>query len=377
MVIGLWRRNRRTKTFIDQLTGQLDATRAGAVREKAVIPDADQPGRQHMQKEAAKELVDVQGKQLLGVAVCVVAIAEADTLTVEGDDPGVADGDAVGVVGQIAEDLLRPAEGRLAVDDPIGRTGLSQKQVEGDGVGEHPLGQLERPLTPRLAQGPRQQRAKATREHHDRKEEGGLGSGTPLPARNREAAARHHAMDVRMERQRLSLGVKHAQAAGLDLESAVSNVDECSTCGSEQQVVEDARGMQSKDVEPLGHGEDHVEIGHGKQLGTASLEPSSASRGAAARTGAIAAGVPLNVLVTALVTLLPLPAEGGRAACADRTQGFTLCGRGPVGAQERLASSSYDRAEIGLGGHASLARALDGGTQNMVERTGHVAQRRG
>lgn len=52
-------------------------------------------------------------------------------------------------------------------------------------------------------------------------------------------------------------------------------------------------------------------------------------------------------------------------------------GRGPVGAQERLAPSLYDRAEVRLGGHTSLARALDGGTQDTFERADHVAQRRG
>ncbi len=162
MIIGLWRRDRRKKTPPDQLTGQIDVPSAGAVGEKAVVTDADQSRREHMQQKAAQELVDLEGQQLLGVAVCVVAIAETDALAVEGDDSGVADGDAVGVVGEIAEDLLRSAEGRLAVDDPIGGTGPCQEQVQGDRVGEHPLGQLERPLTPRLAQGPRQQRAKAT-----------------------------------------------------------------------------------------------------------------------------------------------------------------------------------------------------------------------
>jgi len=85
----------------------------------------------------------------------------------------------------------------------------------------------------------------------------------------------------------------------------------------------------------------------------------------------------LNVLVAAVVTLLPLPAEGGRATCADRTQGFALRSRGSVGAQEGLASSSYDRAEVRLGGHASLARDLWDGAQNAFEGTDHVAQRRG
>jgi hypothetical protein len=62
-----------------------------------------------MQQEAAQELVGVQGEELLCVALCVVAIAERDGFAVEGDDPGVADGDAVGVVGEIRENLLRSA----------------------------------------------------------------------------------------------------------------------------------------------------------------------------------------------------------------------------------------------------------------------------
>ena len=103
-----------------------------------------------MQQEAAKELVDIEGKELLGIAVCVVAIAERDAFAVEGDDARVADGDAVGVVGEIPENLLRSAEGRLAVDDPVGRTGPCEEQVEGDGVGEHSLRKRERPLAPRF-----------------------------------------------------------------------------------------------------------------------------------------------------------------------------------------------------------------------------------
>lgn len=171
---------------------------------------------------------------------------------------------------------------------------------------------------------------------------------------DRKAATRYDAMDVGVEGEGLSPGVKHAQAAGLDLKPAVSDVDERPSGGSEQQVVENARCVQSEDVEHLGHGEDHVEIGHGQKLSTTSLEPSGASRRTATGTGAVAAGVPLNVLVTAAITLLPLPAESGRAACADRTQGLSLRGRGPVGAQKDLTSSSYDRAEIRLGSHRSL-----------------------
>ena len=85
-----------------------------------------------MQQKAAKELVDIEGEQLFGIAMCVIAMAKADVCAVEGDDPGVADGDAVSVVGEISENLLWSAERRLAVHDPVGGGGSCQEQVEGD-----------------------------------------------------------------------------------------------------------------------------------------------------------------------------------------------------------------------------------------------------
>lgn len=85
----------------------------------------------------------------------------------------------------------------------------------------------------------------------------------------------------------------------------------------------------------------------------------------------------MDVLVTAAVALLALPAEGGCAACADRTQGFALRSRGSPVAQKGLASSSYDRAEIRLGVHASLGHGLGCGTENALERTNHVPEHGG
>jgi len=189
-----------------------------------------------MQQEAAQELVDIEGEPLVGIAVCVVAIAEADLLAVEREDPGVADGDAVGVVGEISEDLLRSTERRLAVDDPVRGGGPCQEQVESDRVGKDSFGERERALTACLAEKAGQQTSEAAREDLDGKEERGLGNRAPLLAMNRKAAARYDAMDVRMQSERLSPGVKHAQATGLDLQAAVGNVNEGSTGGSEQQV---------------------------------------------------------------------------------------------------------------------------------------------
>ena len=83
-----------------------------------------------------------------------------------------------------------------------------------------------------------------------------------MPAVNREAAARNDTMNVGVQGQGLSPGVKHAEAAGLDLKTAACDVNESPTGGSEQQVVKDTRCVQSEDMEHLGDGEDHVEVRH-------------------------------------------------------------------------------------------------------------------
>ena len=126
MIAERSRRDRENEALTDEPACEVDAASAYAIREKAVVADANEPGREHVQQKAPEELVDVESEELLGVAVCVVAIAEADTLAVEGDDAGVADGDAVGVVGQIREYLLGTCERRLTVHDPIGGTGASE-----------------------------------------------------------------------------------------------------------------------------------------------------------------------------------------------------------------------------------------------------------
>ena len=49
----------------------------------------------------------------------VVSPTEGDAIVFEVHEPMVGDSDAVGVAGQIVEDVSRTAEGRLGVDHPI------------------------------------------------------------------------------------------------------------------------------------------------------------------------------------------------------------------------------------------------------------------
>jgi hypothetical protein len=75
-----------------------------------------EPGRQKVEQEAADELVGAERHDAL--AVCAIAaiilVAEGDAGRVEGEQPPVRDGDAVGVAREIASTASGPAKGGLA-----------------------------------------------------------------------------------------------------------------------------------------------------------------------------------------------------------------------------------------------------------------------
>ena len=87
------------------------------------MADAVEAARQHVEEEAADELVGRERHGLEPVAAFdpIVFPLEGDTLVIERDEPGVRDRDAVGVAGEIGEDGLRPGERSLGVDDPCDR----------------------------------------------------------------------------------------------------------------------------------------------------------------------------------------------------------------------------------------------------------------
>ena len=61
----------------------------------------------------------------------IVSPAEGDAIVLEGHEAMVGDGDAMGVAGQVVENLFDTAEGWLGVDDPVLLTKLPEKVAEG------------------------------------------------------------------------------------------------------------------------------------------------------------------------------------------------------------------------------------------------------
>ena len=95
------------------------------IREQAVIPQAVEAAREHMQEDAPDELRRGQGHGLLPrcVGTAVVGVAEPDLPRVEGEEPLVGDGDPMRVPTDVIEHLVGPGEGWLGVDHPVGLPG--------------------------------------------------------------------------------------------------------------------------------------------------------------------------------------------------------------------------------------------------------------
>ena len=94
------------------------------------MADANQAAGQNVKQEAAQELMGGNGHDLLLAAVSIVSPAEGDAIVFEGHEPMVGDGDAMGVAGQVVENMFGAAEGWLGVDDPVLLAELPEEVAE-------------------------------------------------------------------------------------------------------------------------------------------------------------------------------------------------------------------------------------------------------
>ena len=114
----------------EQLTNACDVAGAGAFGEQALVADAVQAFWQHVDEEAADELVCAERHLLVSIAAvdAIIFPLEGDAALVEGNQAAVGDGDAVGVARQIGQHRLGSAEWPFCVDDPLR---LVQRRQEG------------------------------------------------------------------------------------------------------------------------------------------------------------------------------------------------------------------------------------------------------
>jgi hypothetical protein len=97
----------------------LERSTASSVGEEAEVADADQAFGQNVKKKSAQELLCRNGHDFLLAAVSIVSPAEGDAIVLEGHESMVRDSYAMSVAGQIVENVLGAAKGRLGIDHPV------------------------------------------------------------------------------------------------------------------------------------------------------------------------------------------------------------------------------------------------------------------
>jgi hypothetical protein len=105
----------------EQLAHPGDVMRAGAAGQQAVVANAVEAARQHVNEEAANELGDGKRHRLLAIAPLdpVILPFERDRAVSKRNQPAIGDGDAMGVARQIGQNGRGTTEWSLGIDDPI------------------------------------------------------------------------------------------------------------------------------------------------------------------------------------------------------------------------------------------------------------------
>lgn len=89
-----------------------------------------------MDEDAADKLVGLERHSFVAVVLFspVVLPFKGDAVLIEGDEPGVGDGDAMGVAGEIFEYCAGSGKWRSGVDIPLAVAKASDEAFEGAGV---------------------------------------------------------------------------------------------------------------------------------------------------------------------------------------------------------------------------------------------------
>ena len=237
------------------------------------------------------------------------------------DQAVVRDRDTVRVAAEIGQHGLRPAEGWLGVDDPFGFA--QRREMGGEGVR---IGQL-RPDRRRsqlacLVQSDQPFEEQATEQPRQdlHRQEEPRAAADPPGAIQRQPAAWHDDMDMRVMGHRRSPCVQHRCHADPGAKMLRIGGDGQQRLGRclEQQTI-DRRLVLIRDIrDRRRQREDHMEVLDRQQVLDARLHPFPRRGPLALRAMPVAARVVGDVLVTALGAGRHMAAERGGPASLDR-----------------------------------------------------------
>ena len=226
-----------------------------AVGEESEVANANQTLGQNVDEEASQELIRGNGHDLLLAAVGIVSPAERDAIVLEGHETMVGDGDAVGIAGQVVENMFGATEGWLGVDHPVLPAEFGEEVAECARRGKLPKRAME--LEPVVFEqftkpGP-ELAAEAAAKCLDGQEEawrridpsGTIGS---------QAAGGNDVVDMGMMLKVLSPGMEHAEESdvGSQVPGIASQFEHRRGADAIEQIVEQPLVLQYKSGEFMG-----------------------------------------------------------------------------------------------------------------------------
>jgi hypothetical protein len=201
-----------------------------AVAEEAVVTDPLEASRQDVEDESAEEIDGVEAEDFSFAAVSVVAPSQSDDAVVEPEQAIVGEGDAVGVAGEVIEDVARAAEGLLGVDDPV-----VFAEIVSEARGESWI------VARRVVKGIEEFAAEDAGEGTNG-EEIAARAADPASPGGIETPGGHDAVQVDVEREILAPGVEDGDDAGVGSEVArvASELEQRVGGGPEQRGVDES-----------------------------------------------------------------------------------------------------------------------------------------
>ena len=185
-----------------QLSGQQEAVAWEAVGEQSEVADAHEASGQHVEEEAAQELCSRKRHDALLAAMGIVFPAQADALSVEGQQAVIGNGDAMGVAAQVAEHMCGSAEGRLGIHDPLLFAQLVQQFCEQFPILKHSGGTtaVQRSVAVEALEREEELVAKDAAEHRNGQQEAGMGMDPGLVVGG-ESSGGDDTVDMRVEQE--------------------------------------------------------------------------------------------------------------------------------------------------------------------------------
>ena len=317
------------------------------------VTDADKAVGEDVEEKAADELLRGQPDESVGPGLLIVACAEGHRIYVQGDDALVGDGGAVGVLAEVAEDMLWAEEGRFGIGVPFDFPQAPDESFEGwagfqvsDALGEENFSVLERLLEAVEKLSPEQvgQSADGYQEV--------VSCRDPLGAVLAEAPGGDHDVQVDVGEQVLVPCVQDRGEAGQSVEPGppLGQLEQRLGCGLKEEVVKERLVLEEQGAELVRQGEHHMEVSSGQEPLAALGDPADFLQALTLGAMPIPAGVEGPTFITASVFAgFQVPSPGGGPALEDVADDLALLAAHGVVLHVRFGVDTKDIAELGRG----------------------------